>query len=85
MVTIGILQVIAMSSLPYEERSDWAYFGMITPISALFASAWAPYSDREALLLTGSFVSTLWIIAAVLQARRDNCRVRASQQPSHLP
>lgn len=83
MVTIGILQVIAMSSLPYEERSDWAYFGMITPISTLFASAWAPYSDREALLLTGSFVSTLWIIAAVLQARWENRRVRASQPPSH--
>lgn len=85
MVTTGLVLIIAMSAIPYDERYGWGYIGLITPISSLFATVWAPYQEREGLLVAGSFVSTLWIIAAVLQARRENRRARASQPPSHLP
>jgi len=66
MVCIGILLVIFCEVM---NARDFAMLGVLTPVTTLFGAETVDYKSRNSIMITGSFFSVLWLIAALIRAR----------------
>lgn len=70
MLAVGIMIAIGIDQLPYDDRADYGFLGLITPTTCFFSVEAAPSPERTFLRSLGFVTHLAWIFAALLLATR---------------